>query len=71
MIACYAPDVEFSDPVFPALKGEESLRPCGGCSPSSAKDLRLGARVSGIDGDDTSGKAHWEAYYIVSRRPVG
>jgi hypothetical protein len=24
MVACYAPDVEFSDPVFPRLRGEEA-----------------------------------------------
>ena len=25
MIDCYAPDVEFSDPVFPALKGKRAM----------------------------------------------
>ncbi len=64
MIACYAPDVEFSDPVFPALKGDEVFAMwrmlCG-----RAADLRVEA--SGIDADDTSGRAHWEAYYTFSQ----
>lgn len=64
MIACYAPDVEFSDPVFPRLVGEEAFsmwRMLAG----RAADLRVEA--SGIDADDTSGRAHWEAYYTFSQ----
>jgi ketosteroid isomerase-like protein len=64
MIACYAPDVEFSDPVFPALEGEEAFAMWRMLTGRSA-DLRL--EVSGIAGDDTSGRAHWEAYYTVSQ----
>jgi len=64
MIACYAPDVEFSDPVFPLLRGEEVFamwRMLAG----RAKDLRIEA--SGIAGDDITGRAHWEAYYTFSQ----
>src|SRR5580704_10293417 len=64
MVACYAPDVAFSDPVFPDLKGEEAFAMWRMLT-ERAKDLRL--EVSGIDGDDTSGKAHWEAYYTFSQ----
>ena len=64
MIACYAPDVEFSDPVFPVLKGEEAFSMWRMLTGRSA-DLRL--EVSGIAGDDTSGRAHWEAYYTFSQ----
>lgn len=63
MIACYAPDVAFSDPVFPDLRGDEARAMwrmlCG-----RAKDLRI--EPSGIDAGDASGKAHWEAYYTFS-----
>lgn len=63
MQACYTADVEFSDEVFPELKGAQA----GGmwrmlCTQS--KDLRV--VVSGIEADDTHGKAHWDAFYTFS-----
>ena len=64
MIACYAPDVEFSDPVFPALKGEEAFAMWRMLT-GRAADLRVEA--SGIDADDTTGRAHWDAYYTFSQ----
>jgi ketosteroid isomerase-like protein len=63
MIACYAPDVLFSDPVFPDLRGDEARAMwrmlCG-----RGKDLRVEA--SGVEADDAAGKAHWEAWYTFS-----
>jgi ketosteroid isomerase-like protein len=63
MVACYAPDVVFSDPVFPSLRGEEAgamwRMLC-----ERGKDLRVEA--SGIDADDRAGRAHWEAHYTFS-----
>jgi ketosteroid isomerase-like protein len=64
MIACYAPDVEFSDPVFPSLKGEEAFAMWRMLA-SRATDLRVEA--SGIEADDGAGRAHWEAYYTFSQ----
>jgi ketosteroid isomerase-like protein len=64
MIAHYADDVEFSDPVFPSLKGDEA-RAMWRMLCERAKDLRVEA--SGFEADDTSGKAHWEAYYTFSQ----
>jgi ketosteroid isomerase-like protein len=64
MIACYAPDVAFSDPVFPLLRGEEAFA-MWRMLVGRASDLRVEA--SGIDADDTSGRAHWEAHYTFSR----
>lgn len=69
MAACYHPDVSFSDPVFPDLKGPAAgamwrfLCERGG-------DLKVEFRD--IEADDTSGKAHWEARYTFSAtgRPV-
>ena len=63
MAACYAPNVRFSDPVFPNLEGAAAgdmwrmlTEPEG--------DLRV--EHSGISADDTSGRAHWEAWYTFS-----
>jgi ketosteroid isomerase-like protein len=63
MIACYAPDVEFSDAVFVALKGEEA-RAMWRMLAERAADLRVEA--SGISADDATGRAHWDAYYTFS-----
>jgi len=63
MAACYAPDVRFSDPVFPDLAG-----PRAGAMwhmlCERGKDLRVTA--SGITADDRTGSAHWEAWYTFS-----
>jgi ketosteroid isomerase-like protein len=69
MAACYAPDVEFSDPVFPDLRGEEA----GGMwrmLTSQATDLRIELLDHAADGD--AGSAHWKAHYTFSQtgRPV-
>lgn len=63
MAALYADDVTFSDEVFVGLKGPQA----GGmwrmlCK--NGKDLEL--TFSGVEADDTSGKAHWEARYTFS-----
>jgi ketosteroid isomerase-like protein len=63
MVVHYAEDVEFSDPVFPALRGDEAhgmWRMLTG----RAKDLTVVA--SGIDADETTGQAHWDADYTFS-----
>jgi len=63
MLACYAPDVRFSDPVFPRLDA-------GGVATmwrmlcARGKDLRVVA--SSIDADDAKGRAHWVATYTYS-----
>lgn len=69
MAACYHPSVEFSDEVFPNLKGSRA----GGmwrmlCE--RGKDLKVEFRD--VEADDEAGKAHWEAWYTFSTsgRPV-
>ncbi|MCI0399535.1 MAG: nuclear transport factor 2 family protein [Chloroflexi bacterium] len=62
MLACYAPEVEFSDPIF-RLKGKRA----GGmwhmlCE--GGKDLKITA--GDIRAGDTQGQAHWEAWYTFS-----
>ena len=60
MGACYHPDVDFSDPVFPALSGDRAR---GMWSMLCERGKDLVVEFSGIEADDTTGKAHWEAYY--------
>lgn len=63
MVACYAPDVWFSDPVFHDLRGPRAgamwRMLC-----ERAKGLALTFRD--IAADDTTGRAHWEAKYVFS-----
>lgn len=63
MAAVYADEATFSDPVFPGLRGREIgamwRMLCG-----RAHDLVVTA--SGIEGDDTRVRAHWEATYTFS-----
>ena len=60
MAACYAPDVRFSDPVFPGLRGERA-RGMWRMLCARGKDLRV--EHSGVTADDERGRAHWEAWY--------
>ena len=69
MAACYAPDVEFSDPVFPELHGTEAgamWRMLTG----RAEDLRI--ELLEHDANDEHGSARWRAHYTFTEtgRPV-
>lgn len=63
MAACYAPDVKFSDPVFPDLVGDRAKGMwkmlCG-----RAQDLKVEFRD--VQASDTEGSAHWDAYYTFA-----
>jgi ketosteroid isomerase-like protein len=63
MVACYAPDVRFSDPVFPDLVGDRA-KGMWRMLCARGKDLRI--EFSGIEADGGSGRAHWEAWYTFS-----
>jgi ketosteroid isomerase-like protein len=63
MAACYAPDVRFSDPVFPDLQGERAGAMWKMLT-GRARDLKVEA--SGFRADDRTGEAHWEAWYSFS-----
>jgi ketosteroid isomerase-like protein len=58
MVACYHPEVRFSDPVFRDLRGDRAggmwRMLCG-----RAADLEV--EHSDVVADDQSGSAHWEA----------
>jgi uncharacterized protein len=69
MARCYAPDAEFSDPVFTDLKGEEPGAMWRMLT-SRAEDLDV--ELQEHDADDDSGRAHWIARYTFAQtgRPV-
>ncbi len=60
MVACYHPKIHFSDPVFHDLHG-----PRAGAmwKMLCERATTLTIEYSGIDADDKTGKAHWEARY--------
>jgi ketosteroid isomerase-like protein len=63
MVGCYHADVEFSDPAFGKLQGAEAgamwRMLC-----ATAKNFELA--FSGVEADERTGKAHWEAQYDFS-----
>lgn len=63
MIACYADDIWFSDPVFRDLRG-----PRAGAMwrMLAERAVSLEVTFSGISADDRTGRAHWEASYLFS-----
>ena len=63
MIACYAPDATFSDPVFTALDAA-GVAAMWRMLCARGKDLHVVA--SDIDADDATGRAHWVATYTFS-----
>lgn len=64
MAACYHRDVEFSDPVFPNLHGDEA-RDMWRMLTSRAVDLAIRFEVRGAD--DRKGAVHWYADYLFSK----
>ena len=60
MNACYASDIEFHDPVFQRLRGDDARRMWRMLC-ARAKDLEVVA--SGIEADELAGRAHWVATY--------
>ena len=63
MIACYAPDAAFSDPVFAALDAA-GVAAMWRMLCARGRDLRVVA--SDIAADSEAGRAHWVAKYTYS-----
>lgn len=68
MQACYAPDARFRDEAF-TLEGAAQIGAmwhmlCGATKEKGRDVWRLD--FSGIEADDTRGRAHWEAHYRFS-----
>lgn len=64
MASCYAPDVHFTDPVFPSLHGAEASDMWRMLS-ARAKDFSL--VFDGVEADEQTGRAHWVATYLFSQ----
>jgi len=64
MCECYDPQVEFSDPVFPILKGD-AARAMWRMLIARGKDLAI--EFGDIEATETRGKAHWVARYTFSK----
>ncbi len=69
MAACYHPDVFFSDPVFPELRGEAA---CDMWRMLLARAGDLAVSLDAAAADADAGMARWTARYTFSatRRPV-
>jgi len=65
MAACYADDVSFSDPAFPALRGE-SARDMWRMLVSRGKDLRVEHQVLETTSDGVRCRVRWQAWYTFS-----
>lgn len=64
MVACYADDVVFSDPVFGELRGQEA-GDMWRMLTSRAKAFSV--RFDDVRADERSGAAHWVATYLFSQ----
>jgi ketosteroid isomerase-like protein len=69
MAACYAPEVSFSDPVFPDLHGDEAGAMWRMLT-ERATDLRI--ELLEREAGDERGSARWRAHYTFTQtgRPV-
>lgn len=63
MIACYHPDVHFSDPVFTDLRGPQA-KAMWHMLCERGKDLQVS--FDNIQADGQSGRADWQAVYTFS-----
>lgn len=64
MAACYHPDATFRDEAFDLKNGKE-IAAMWHMLCEAGKDLRV--EFSGVQANENSGRAHWEAWYTFSR----
>jgi ketosteroid isomerase-like protein len=62
MLSCYHPEVEFSDPVFPALRGRRANAMWAMLTQRRADPADR--TFSDVRADAANGSAHWEAKYL-------
>ena len=64
MIACYHPDIHFSDPVFTDLHGKKAGAMW---HMLCERGTDLEVAFSDVQADNTKGQAHWEAKYSFGK----
>lgn len=65
MVACYHDKIEFSDPAFGMLQGDEVRAMWKMLIERSEGKLKV--IFSNVNGDASTGSAHWEAFYVFSK----
>ena len=65
MCACYHPNIEFRDPIFGSLKGNDARKMWEMLISRSNGDVKI--KLSEVKADDYHGAAHWEATYNFSK----
>ncbi len=65
MIACYHNDIEFTDPAFGTLKGDQAKAMWKMLIERSGGKLKV--VFSDVKADEQKGTAHWEAFYVFSK----
>lgn len=65
MQECYHPDVEFTDEVFPILKGKQA-KAMWHMLVEGGKDAGLRVKFRDVYTDDARGTCQWEAFYKFS-----
>jgi hypothetical protein len=72
MASCYHPEIHFSDPVFPDLRGPQVMHMWRTLSGRSANMDIVYRDVIASETLDGTGSAHWTARYVFSgtERPV-
>ena len=66
MVSCYHKDIVFEDPAFGILNGEHAKNMWRMlCESQKEKDFVI--TYSDIEADDSSGSAHWQAFYTFSK----
>jgi ketosteroid isomerase-like protein len=63
MLACYHPDVSFSDPVFVDLDAREA---CGMWRMLCERAQDFSLEFSDVEASGETGSAHWEARYLFT-----
>jgi ketosteroid isomerase-like protein len=65
MAACYHTDIEFTDPAFGTLKGEQAKAMWKMLLERSNGKLKIA--FSNVEANEQTGSAHWEAFYEFSK----
>src|SRR5688572_3337058 len=61
MVACYHDEIEFSDPAFGTLEGDQAKAMWKMLIERSEGNLKV------VFSEVTDNSAHWEAYYVFSK----